>query len=217
MEKLHLLCNRESASQIMGENFIDIPEARKIFPCLDEDIQGLEVIPYSRKLLYCLSEPGNQFVLFPGIQHCRNRSLTIAEIKRIFYRFPRLFGESLSFFTEKHFFIDHQICLPRWYLISKKTLDLGTAMDFLNDNGIPNDKWEKEATIVYIYAWMLLYLLREEPIFQGKKFSTFDTLSRGTKTAQICLNCDDKKILISKWASPKEEVPNIVPSIKKFI
>ncbi|MBI2024796.1 MAG: hypothetical protein HYT03_01740 [Candidatus Harrisonbacteria bacterium] len=216
-EAQHLLCSHESARQIMGSNFIDVAEVRKIFPCLNEDVQDLEIIPYSRKSLYLLSEPESNFILFPGIQRCRNRSLTIAEIKRIFCRFPRLFGESLAFFASKHFFIDNQNCLPRWYLMPKKTLDMETAMDFLNGNGIPNKKWGREPAIVYIYARMLFYLLREESIFQNKTFATSDALVRGTKDAQICLNFNDKRILISKWIDQDKDTPNVVPSLKQHI
>lgn len=174
----------EAAKTIMGRNFIDISEVSTIFPCRTEDLVFYEEIPFSTAMLYWCCEENTPFVLVPGIHYNGrvSKALTIQEMRNHFSKeLPNLFAPSSYFDSLKTSFVNNTTCYPRWYLLPKKAIDKETIEKLLRKLDIGQYRraedpspWEEEPAVVYIYAWLLFLILRQEEIFPDIPFLCAD-------------------------------------------
>lgn len=214
------LTTPESARKIMGDNFISLEEALTIFPCRKNELVGYETIPFSSELLYFCSEPENPFILVPGIARhgSKNRPLTIVEMRNHFSKeFPNLFAPCQALENQISVFTNNNTGLPTWYLISKKVLDIEAIKKFFNKLEINKDEegnspWGVERAVVYIYAWILFLMLRNEDVFAEAPIRCTDCY--GAKSgAVVCIQFINRKIVIAKAAG----LWGIVPSVNTYL
>ncbi len=207
----------DSARTIMGPNFISLEEAATVFPCDFSDLLQLQSIPYSKGLLYQLSEPECPFVLVPGIPFVhrgKTRPLTIATMRDIFSNTPGLFAETIEFYQPDYQFIHNHICLPQWYLLSKNPKNLPDVRKLLINMEMFQGDYVIERAVVYIYTWLLFYNLRKESIFTGDWVITGDDFSPHVPTNHACLFFNENKISMCRWSKRYDWKPGIAPFIK---
>lgn len=206
------LISLKAAETIMGKNLIKLDEALTVFPHPRDLLTGFETIPFSESLLYYGSEPDNEYVLVPGLFAFgakRQRPLTIAAIReRFLVSHPDLFRPCQPF-DEPTSFINNYVCSPRWYLLSKKVLDLATINKFITNP----DCWNVDRAVVYIYAWILFWILRKEEIFPDALIRCADTYSQIHRT-KACVAFIDQRIAIIQH--PPSQMVGLVPSIKSY-
>lgn len=231
MKELENITTLESAKAIMGENMIHLKEVWSVFPRPEEEIVGYEIIPYSREFLYNCTEP-DEYVLVPGLPSYGkdSKSLTIREMRRIAgTKLPNLFAPAPELETPTNSTMDTLTCLPQWYLLSKKVMDEGTIHKFCEHLEIHiKNSWAIERSVVYVYAWLLFRLLRNEEIFQKDSkmedgvFKCVEIVSQMNRQ-QVCLEIIKHQINFVPWR-PNAPIkagdqwsPGIVPSMKHYM
>lgn len=206
------LVSWETAEKIMGKNAIHLEEALSVFPCPKDLLAGYETIPFSDSLLYYGSEPDNEYVLVPGLFAFGNKKqhpLTIAAIRdRFLISKPNLFRPCQPL-EDPTSFVNNYVCLPRWYLLSKKVLDLEAINNFMKN---PAD-WSVDRAVVYIYAWILFAVLRHEEIFSDALIRCSDLYSQLHRT-KTCVAFIDQQIALTQH--PTSRMVGLVPSIKSY-
>lgn len=203
------LVSWKTAEIIMGKNLIKLDEVLNVFPGRKDILAGYETIPFSDRLLYHCSEPNNEHVLVPGIMTVGNKQnpLTIVEMKnRFLLKYPNLFTHSEELENPVFSFTNTYTCLPKWYLLSKKVLDIETVKGFMEP-----ERWDIERAVVYIYAWILFWILRREEIFSDSLLECADLYSRLHRT-KPCLAFIDQRITIAQH--PSSKMVGWVPSLK---
>ncbi len=208
------------ALAIMGkDNFIGLDEALSVFPSNKADLTGLDIIPYSQELLYTCSEAETPFLLFPGLQRIGSKKsfpLTISNMRRYFKDLTDLFTPRLTFVSHAETpAFNYEICMPRWYLISKKALTEPKAAQFFVNTEL-GDIWRAERAVVYVYAWILMKLARKEHIFRERQIACSDPFP-GSKILQMALDFGTQKITVHHWkAIPTLPLPDCAPSVNPY-
>jgi hypothetical protein len=210
----------ESARTIMGDNFISLEEALTVFPCRKQELIGYETIPFSRELLYFCSEPENPFILVPGIARhgSKNKPLTIVEMRNHFSReLPNLFAPCPALEDPISVFTNNNTCFPTWYLLSKNVLEKEKIDRFfkkleMKTDADGNAPWCLERAVVYIHAWILFLMLRNEEIFAEAPIHCADYYGARSGAA-VCIQFINRKIVIAKDAG----LLGIVPSVNTYL
>lgn len=210
----------KSAKIILGrKNVIGINEVLTLFPTPIAEIASYEEIPFGNELLYRLSSSKNQFILFPGLPFFgKKKPLTMQSLME-----SQQFGGFFEIGEESRipaiFHINQKVCDPRWYLISKEVMSWRTLRNYLIcEQEIVNDQFKMESMIVYVFAWILFYKLRNKELFGEGSIACSDKTTTSGNNAEFSLKIYNKQISLLPWQpkrfhKPPENLPIIAPSI----
>jgi len=212
------LTTPEVAAKILGKNFISLDEALKIFPNKKSELTGYDLVPFSQEALYHCSEEKNPFILIPALPKCgKSLMLTVNEFHKMVYPKYDFFASWTDIHVHQPPFIYKSVCEPRWYLISKKAMEAGEKRRFCAEHEWSERDFEIEHAVVYVYAWILFKMVRNENIFLGGTFECLDTFSRALSSLTV-IDCQMGKIHIGHWrpSNPKLPDPLVVPSVEPY-
>lgn len=185
------------ANTIMGSNFISLEEALSIFPCPKEYLEELGPIPYSPGTLYQCSEPGNQYIIFPGIYRAGKQPLTITAMRNYFPEHKPFFAPWDGIMAMVVANLKHNTVQPCWHLISKSVLHMNEMQKFCVRQDIPYSDLSVENAVTYIYAWLLMKRLRNESVFAGKPFYCADDLA--AESYNTALQFNENQIFVKPY------------------
>lgn len=222
METAKNLTTPEAALKIMGsENFISLDEALKVFPYKKDGLTGYDTVPFSKELLYHCSEEGRPFILFPAFCKLGNVSLTINCLHDLlnyshydlFHPFPR------DPVMQKSSFIYRATCEPRWYLISKKVMEVDEVKQFCVSNELSYKNFKAAPAVVYVYAWILFKLAKKRTLFLENLLYCQDNYSdRKNAPTMVYLSFKSGKVAAGYWFPKKGGINElgIVPSVDQY-
>lgn len=83
----------------------------------------------------------------------------------------------------------------KWYLLSGRVLNFSSSPVHRRMGKIP---FKIERSLIYIYAWLLYWRLRNRQLFVGKPFSCSDYYAPAKNSAEIILRFGDTEIMIGQ-------------------
>ncbi len=212
----------ETAQKIVGkDNFISLEEARSIFPNEIINTYNLDLVPFSEKLLFHCSEAEQPFILFPAFPAANNLPLTIKNLRNYIMKLKRWdlflpFSKDLELRMPS--FINKITCQPRWYLLSRKVLEINSLKKFCAENEYTYKNFRAAPAVVYIYAWLLFRLIRKETLFLEDLLHTGDKYADRIYAGMAYLNFKAGKIGIGNLVNPIENLKDIgySPSVDPY-
>ncbi len=193
------------AKKIMGPDCVTIEEALSIFPCPKEYLDEIGAVPYSLSTLYRCSEPKNSHILIPGFYRVGKHPLNIVNMRSFFPEHKPLFAPWDAITMSVVGGLQHSVCPPGWYLISK---DIFSRQDLhkycaRQEMSFEDVLWAENAA-VYIYSWLLMKRLRKESVFRGEPFFCTDNISYGHY--KVALQCDENRIAVRPYIYKSREM-----------
>lgn len=88
-----------------------------------------------------------------------------------------------------------QMRMQKWYLMTSQSLALGHPSTHKLWGDAPN---KIERAVIYLYAWLLYWRLRERSIFNGKPFQTNDYYAPHKSKNGMALQFGDAEIMIGQ-------------------
>ncbi len=225
-----------SASKIMGRACITIEEALELFPEARAWVNPADYqrVPFSARTLYHLAERKWEYVLFPAFP-CRlqNGFLSVQMIEQVFRKnFPEVMVSTIRnepalniwagtnqptnyklLYRISAYALNLNYCPQKWYLMSSRVLNLSTVPVHKRLGAMPS---KIERSIVYIYAWLLYWRLRERSLFSVRPFRCSDYYAPNKSVAEVVLRFGDAEIMIGQMEERLKPRLGIVRSLLCF-